>query len=98
MGRGDVPATGSIIIAHIKGFLADGTVFDDTRAVGSPLVMSAGVRPREVCEGLEEGLLTMRAGSIRLLVRACAATSLSAESRHAFARAHLAQRSSPCHF
>lgn len=49
--------------------MSAGSVFDDSRVVGSPLVMSAGVRIRGVCEGLEEGLLSMRPGGVRLLVR-----------------------------
>ena len=42
-------------------------MFEDTRATGLPLVLSAGIRPAGVPEGLEEGLLGMAAGGVRLL-------------------------------
>lgn len=67
VGKGEVPKTGDVIVAHVKGMLPDGMVFDDTRTSGAPLVLTAGVRPRGVTEGLEEGILSMRAGSVRLM-------------------------------
>jgi hypothetical protein len=62
-----MPKTGELVVAHIRGMLADGRVFEDTRAAGAPLVFTAGVQPRGVCDGLERGMLSMRAGGKRLL-------------------------------
>ena len=67
-GDGPRPRTGDLVVAHIRGMLEDGRVFEDTRAAGQPLVFTAGVQPRGVCDGLERGMLSMRAGGRRLLV------------------------------
>jgi FKBP-type peptidyl-prolyl cis-trans isomerase len=67
VGDGPLPRTGDLVVAHVKGFLPDGTVFEDTASAGTPLVFTAGIAPRGVCDGLERGLLTTRAGGTRLL-------------------------------
>ena len=66
-GEGAAPRTGDLVVATVRGFLPDGSVFEDTELLGSPLVFTAGVQPRGVCDGLEKGLLGMRAGGKRLL-------------------------------
>jgi FKBP-type peptidyl-prolyl cis-trans isomerase len=67
LGDGPLPRTGDLVVAHVRGFLPDGSLFEDTAARGGPLVFTAGITPPGVCEGLERGLLSMRAGGRRLL-------------------------------
>lgn len=67
-GEGPVPRTGDIVAVHVRGFLADDTLFEDTRAAGSPLVFTAGIQPRGLCDGLERAILHAHAGSLFLLV------------------------------
>jgi peptidylprolyl isomerase len=66
-GEGPLPRTGDLVVANIIGYLQDGSKFEDTQAAGAPLVFTAGVQPAGMCDGLERGLLTTRAGGRRLL-------------------------------
>jgi len=53
---------------HVRGFLADDSLFEDTRAAGAPLVFTAGIQPPGLCDGLERAVLKAHQGSLLLVV------------------------------
>ncbi len=55
-------ARGSVILGRAT---ADGKVFEDTKERGKPIVFRYGARPFTggLCQGVEEALSTMRAGT-----------------------------------
>ncbi|KXZ54520.1 hypothetical protein GPECTOR_4g585 [Gonium pectorale] len=68
-GRGDRPASGSVVLVDVVGSLEDGTVFLNTRAEGaSPLAVQLGTTNKLVTEGLAQVLETMRSGDVKLAV------------------------------
>ena len=54
-------------MANVVGYTPDGRVFEDTYTRKTALTFQLGIRPPGVCEGLEEGIRTMRAGGKRLI-------------------------------
>ena len=67
IGRGDGVKVGDLIVANVVGYTPDGKVFENTYARKTALTFQLGIRPPGVCEGLEEGIRTMRAGGKRLI-------------------------------
>jgi peptidylprolyl isomerase len=66
-GEGDShPRKGEIVIAHYRGTLLDGTVFDESYKRGEPIRFPIG-RGR-VIKGWDEAILGMTKGEKRLLV------------------------------
>lgn len=69
LGGGEVVKTADLVVAHVVGALAEtGDEFENTYERGTALTFTLGVRPPGMCEGLEEGISTMRAGGTRLMV------------------------------
>jgi hypothetical protein len=64
VGVGSPPTTGQIITAHYVGTLTDGTVFDSSRARGTPYRQQLG----KFIAGWNEALATMCVGGRRILV------------------------------
>ncbi|KAG2449510.1 hypothetical protein HYH02_005654 [Chlamydomonas schloesseri] len=68
-GRGEAPASGSLVLVDVVGQLEDGTVFLDTRVEGSaPLAFQLGTTNKYVTEGLEQVVETMKSGDVKLAV------------------------------
>lgn len=67
IGRGDRVRVGDLIVANVVGYTPDGRVFENTYTRGTALTFQLGIRLPGVCEGLEEGIRTMRAGGKRLI-------------------------------
>ena len=67
VGRGERVKVGDLIVANVVGYTPDGRVFEDTYTRKTALTFQLGIRPPGVCEGLEEGIRTMRAGGKRLI-------------------------------
>ncbi len=65
-GTGATAANGQVIRAHYTGSLTDGTIFDSSRARGTPFEFTLG--SGQVIAGWDEAFLTMKVGERRLLV------------------------------
>lgn len=65
-GTGATPVNGQVIRAHYTGTLTDGTIFDSSRARGTPFEFTLGAG--QVIAGWDEAFLTMKVGERRLLV------------------------------
>ncbi len=66
VGTGPLPTAGQRITAHYVGTLTDGTVFDSSRARGTPFQFNLGLG--QVIAGWDEAFATMRVGGRRILV------------------------------
>ena len=66
VGDGETLETGDLISVHYTGWLKDGTQFDSSRDRGTPFEFHIG--EREVIQGWDEGIATMRVGGRRKLV------------------------------
>ncbi len=66
VGTGPQPTSGQRITAHYTGTLVDGTVFDSSRARGTPFQFTLGVG--QVIAGWDEAFATMRVGGRRILI------------------------------
>lgn len=64
-GTGDEATQGAKVQVHYVGTLADGGVFDSSRARGTPFAFWVG--ERQVIEGWDEGILGMKEGEVRKL-------------------------------
>ena len=67
IGRGNKVKVGDLVVANVVGYTPDGKVFENTYTRGTALTFQLGIRPPGVCEGLEQGISTMRAGGKRLI-------------------------------
>jgi peptidylprolyl isomerase len=65
-GDGPLPEAGKTVIVHYTGWLTDGTKFDSSRDRGQPFPFPLG--QGRVIAGWDEGVATMKAGTIRQLV------------------------------
>lgn len=65
VGNGAVAASGQVVRVNYIGWLADGSMFDQSQD-GRPLTVQLG--QGRLIQGWEEGLIGMRAGGRRLLV------------------------------
>lgn len=65
-GTGATPVNGQVVRAHYIGTLTNGTVFDSSRARGTPFEFTLGAG--QVIAGWDEAFLTMKVGERRLLV------------------------------
>eukprot|EP00466_Bigelowiella_natans_P013327 jgi/Bigna1/136511/aug1.34_g11219 len=69
MGRGKTPSQGKLVVVHYVATTADGRIFDSTRSRNKPIAFVFGGKPfGAICEGLMEGLSTMREGGVREVV------------------------------
>lgn len=66
VGAGSEATTGKTVTVHYVGMLADGTVFDSSRARNEPFQFTIGTGG--VIQGWEQGLLGMKVGGKRRLV------------------------------
>ncbi|MEW5740488.1 MAG: FKBP-type peptidyl-prolyl cis-trans isomerase [Myxococcota bacterium] len=64
-GDGDAAKKGDKITVHFVGTLTDGGVFDSSRARGQPFQFWVG--EGQVVEGLDQGLLGVKEGELRVL-------------------------------
>jgi FKBP-type peptidyl-prolyl cis-trans isomerase len=67
IGHGNKVKVGDLVVANVVGYTPDGKVFENTYTRGTALTFQLGIRPPGVCEGLEQGISTMRAGGKRLI-------------------------------
>eukprot|EP00238_Polyblepharides_amylifera_P013138 CAMPEP_0196575434 /NCGR_PEP_ID=MMETSP1081-20130531/4915_1 /TAXON_ID=36882 /ORGANISM="Pyramimonas amylifera, Strain CCMP720" /LENGTH=208 /DNA_ID=CAMNT_0041893739 /DNA_START=356 /DNA_END=982 /DNA_ORIENTATION=+ len=67
MGSGKVPTTGDLVVLQVVMTTRNGADIIDTRRENEPLTLTLGILPREVCEGLEEGIRGMKEGGRRLM-------------------------------
>ena len=68
IGRGEPIGTADLVVAHVVGTLeSNGVEFENTYERGTALSFTMGVRPPGICEGLEEGISSMRMGGTRLI-------------------------------
>lgn len=66
VGTGAEATTGKTLTVHYVGTLADGTVFDSSRARNEPFQFTVG--EGRVIQGWEQGLIGMKVGGKRRLV------------------------------
>lgn len=66
VGTGEEALPGDSITVHYRGWLEDGTVFDDSRARGEPAAFRIGVG--RLIAGWDQGIPGMREGGVRELV------------------------------
>ncbi|MBI5326197.1 MAG: FKBP-type peptidyl-prolyl cis-trans isomerase [Ignavibacteriae bacterium] len=65
LGTGEQVQKNKKVTIHYKGYLADGTKFEETLASGKPLTFEVG--KGKVIKAFDEGLLTMKVGGKRVL-------------------------------
>ena len=65
-GTGESPLVGNLVLVHYRAWFEDGTLFEDSRDQGSPIIFEVGAD--EVIDGWEEGIRGMREGGLRQLV------------------------------
>ncbi|KAK3278010.1 hypothetical protein CYMTET_14020 [Cymbomonas tetramitiformis] len=68
-GRGETPRVGELVAVHLRAWAADDRrerPFLDSLAAGTPLIWTLGIQNEFVSEGLEEAVLSMRRGGLRL--------------------------------
>lgn len=68
-GRGETPRVGEVVAVHIRAWAEDDRSerpFLDSLAAGVPLIWTLGIQNEFVSEGLEEAVLSMRRGGLRL--------------------------------
>lgn len=65
LGKGEFPETGDIVQVHYTGWLADGTIFDNSLDRGQPFEFPIGTG--RVIPGWDEGVATMQVGTKRRL-------------------------------
>jgi len=65
VGTGEAAAGGDQLTVHYRGFLPDGTKFDDSYERGQPFQFTLGVGA--VIAGWDRGLVGMRVGGLRKL-------------------------------
>ena len=66
VGTGNSPLVGNLVLVHYRGWFEDGTLFEDSREQGSPIIFEVGAD--EVIDGWDEGIRGMREGGLRQLV------------------------------
>ena len=66
VGTGASPQVGQDVTVHYTGMLEDGTKFDSSLDRGQPFTFKIGVR--QVIQGWDEGVMTMKIGGKRKLV------------------------------
>jgi peptidylprolyl isomerase len=68
-GRGEEPASGSMVVVHYTGYLTDGTMFDSSVERGTPFRFVLG--QGQVIPGWDQGVALMRPGAkYRLIIPA----------------------------
>ncbi len=65
-GDGATPETGQTVVVNYTGWLEDGTKFDSSLDAGSPFSFALGTG--SVIPGWDEGVATMKVGTVRQLV------------------------------
>lgn len=65
-GKGPQPKPGQVVIAHYVGTLADGTVFDSSRARNTPYAFTLG--RKQVIPGWDEGFARLHVGDKAVLI------------------------------
>jgi peptidylprolyl isomerase len=65
-GDGDMPEEGQVVVVHYTGWLEDGTQFDSSIDRGEPFEFPIGTG--SVIPGWDEGVATMKVGSVRQMV------------------------------
>ena len=65
-GGGTVVTWCKNVAVHYEAYLPDGTLFDGTRDTGLPLLFAPGVG--SLIDGIEQGVIGMRAGGRRRLI------------------------------
>jgi FKBP-type peptidyl-prolyl cis-trans isomerase len=65
-GTGETPASGSIVVVHYTGYLADGKPFDSSVDRDEPFRFPLGMG--HVIRGWDEGVATMKVGGKRKLI------------------------------
>jgi FKBP-type peptidyl-prolyl cis-trans isomerase len=65
-GSGEVAVVGDVVSVHYEGFLPNGTKFDSSRDLGTPLEFTLG--SSRLIAGFNEGIAGMRVGGMRKLV------------------------------
>ena len=66
VGRGKAARDGSTVHAHVRGWLTDGRLFDDSWAGGEPLELVLG--KGHPIEAIDEGVIGMKVGGKRRLI------------------------------
>ena len=66
VGSGESPLVGNLVLVHYRAWFEDGTLFEDSRDQGSPIIFEVGAD--EVIDGWDEGIRGMREGGLRQLV------------------------------
>lgn len=66
VGTGECPKKGQLVVVHYRGTLDDGTQFDSSYDKGNPYRFNIGLR--QVVQGWDEGIITMKVGGKRKLV------------------------------
>jgi len=66
VGAGESPSPGKTVTVHYTGWLENGNKFDSSVDQGQPIEFIIGAR--QVIEGWDEGVMTMKAGGKRRLI------------------------------
>lgn len=68
VGGGPRPDPRGVVVLHLTLWLADGTLIGDSRTDREPIDIDLGDPRTNLAPGLEEGLLGMHEGGLRILV------------------------------
>lgn len=68
VGEGPQPDPEGVVVLHLTLWLPDGMLIGDSRLDGEPFDLDLGDPENSIVDGLEEGLLGMNEGGIRILV------------------------------
>jgi FKBP-type peptidyl-prolyl cis-trans isomerase len=68
VGTGATAVAGDTVTMNYVGAFLDGTVFDSSSSHGVPYTFVLGANPRQVIQGVDQGMLGMKVGGRRLLV------------------------------
>ncbi len=66
VGTGNSPLVGNLVLVHYRAWFEDGTLFEDSREQGNPIIFEVGAD--EVIDGWDEGIRGMMEGGLRQLV------------------------------
>jgi peptidylprolyl isomerase len=68
VGKGPSPKAGQDVTVHYVGTFMNGKKFDSSRDHGTPFTFTIGLRPSQVIQGWDEGVMTMKVGGKRRLI------------------------------
>jgi FKBP-type peptidyl-prolyl cis-trans isomerase len=68
VGTGATAVAGDTVTMNYVGAFLDGTVFDSSASHGTAFTFVLGANPRQVIQGVDQGMVGMKVGGRRLLV------------------------------